>query len=108
MHALLGELPLKDLLLHRAGMEQPPDVHRSGLTLPVDAAHGLVVYCGIPVGVKQDQAACAGQVEAYALLVEEDEPRAALALKRSTSTCRCATGVVPSTRRAPHRIAETA
>lgn len=49
---LLG--PLQDPLLDRTLTDEPIDSDLLGLTQPVSSVHGLLVHCGVPVTVVED------------------------------------------------------
>lgn len=49
---LLG--PLQDPLLDGALADEAVDGHLLGLTQPVSSVHGLLVHCGVPVAVVED------------------------------------------------------
>lgn len=51
-HALLGDLPVVDLLLQREVADEPINVTLLLLAVAVNAAHGLSVVTRVPRGVK--------------------------------------------------------
>ena len=65
-HALLGDLPVVDLLLQGEIAHQPVDVAGLPLAVAVHAAHGLRVVARVPGGVEHHHAVGPDQVHAQA------------------------------------------
>lgn len=64
--ALLVDLSVVDVLLHRIVRYQTVDVTAFGLSVTVDATDGLAVVAGVPRRVKHDDTTGTDQVDAKA------------------------------------------
>eukprot|EP00964_Phaeocystis_antarctica_P141177 scaffold106158_cov45-Phaeocystis_antarctica.AAC.2 len=63
---LLEDLPVVDLLLERVGRHQPVDRDRALLPHAPRALLGLAIVGGVPVGIDEEHAVGAGEVDAEA------------------------------------------